>query len=180
MAIDNTPPRLRLIGTIAFIVIITLLGLNFVFESYFAYMSDEARREKLAPRTDLLAQVAAEHAAMEGAKMQIDQAVAQLKSGKRSELVEPKPSDDVGALTGWSKLPKQPPLPAPGAGPAPGAHGPDTHAPETNVAADAGAATAADGGAPAADGGVLATDAGAAPAPKGGAAIKDAGARAPH
>lgn len=172
MAIDNTPPRLRLIGTIAFIVIITLIGLNFVFESYFAYMTDEARREKLAPRTELLAQVAAEHAAMQGAKMQLDQAVAQLKSGKREALVEPKPSDDVGAMTGWSKLPKQAPLPAPGAG----AH--DTHAVDTNLAGDAGAAMA-EGGAPAADGGALATDAGA-PAPKGGAANKDAGARAPH
>jgi hypothetical protein len=177
MAIDNTPPRLRLIGTIAFIVIITLLGLNFVFESYFAYMSDEARREKLAPRTELLAQVAAEHAAMQGAKMQLDQAVAQLKSGKREALVEPKPSDDVGAMTGWSKLPKQAPLPAPGAH-GPDTHGADTHPPDVNLAADAGAATAADGGAPAADGGALATDAGAAP--KGGAAAKDAGARAPH
>jgi hypothetical protein len=172
MAIDNTPPRLRLIGTIAFIVIITLIGLHFVFESYFAYMTDEARREKLAPRTELLAQVAAEHAAMQGAKMQLDQAVAQLKSGKREALVEPKPSDDVGAMTGWSKLPKQAPLPAPGAG----AH--DTHAVDTNLAGDAGAAMA-EGGAPAADGGALATDAGA-PAPKGGAANKDAGARAPH
>jgi hypothetical protein len=176
MAIDNTPPRLRLIGTIAFIVIITLIGLNFVFESYFAYMTDEARREKLAPRTELLAQVAAEHAAMQGAKMQLDQAVAQLKSGKREALVEPKPSDDVGAMTGWSKLPKQAPLPAPGAG----AH--DTHAVDTNLAGDAGAASA-DGGAPAADGGALATDAGArAPGGggAGGAANKDAGARAPH
>lgn len=32
MAIDNTPPRLRLIGTIAVIVVITLVSLDFVFK----------------------------------------------------------------------------------------------------------------------------------------------------
>ncbi|CAN5891873.1 hypothetical protein BH11MYX4_BH11MYX4_16890 [soil metagenome] len=34
MAIDNTPPRLRLIMTISVIVVITLVGLDFVFKSY--------------------------------------------------------------------------------------------------------------------------------------------------
>jgi hypothetical protein len=174
MATDNTPPRLRLIGTIAFIVVITLLGLNFVFESYFAYMSDEAKREKLAPTSELLAQVAAERAALAAAKP-LDQAVAQLKAG-RSELIEPKPSDDLGAMTGWSKLPKHLPLPAPGAG---AMHAPETHAPDMTAAAgDAGAAMA-DGGTPApaaaADGGAPKATGGAPAAP-----AKDAGAHAPH
>ena len=52
MAIDNTPPRLRLIVTIAIIVVITLVGLDFVFKSYYAYMSDQAVREKMAPTLD--------------------------------------------------------------------------------------------------------------------------------
>jgi hypothetical protein len=182
MAIDNTPPRLRLIATIATIVVITLIGLDFVFKSYYAYMSDEAQHEKLAPTTAKNEQHTAEAAAFAGAKVPMDQAMAQLKAG-RSALVEPKPSEDMGAMTGWSKLPKQAPLPAPGGGGmAPGMTG--MHAPDTTGGAAAGGALQADGGTTtAADGGAPATaDAGPhapTPAPKGGAA-KDGGARAPH
>ena len=160
MAIDNTPPRLRLIVTIAVIVIVTLLGLNFVFESYYAIMTDQARFEKLAPTTAKDEQRTAEAAALAGGKMPITQAMAQLK-GARAESVEPKPSEDLGAMTGWSKLPKQAPLPVLGG---------SAHATETTpVGADGGEAMGTDSGAPAAD----------AAAPKG-PAVKDAGAHAPH
>jgi hypothetical protein len=174
MAIDNTPPRLRLIATIAVIVVITLIGLDFVFKSYYAYMSDEAQHEKLAPTTAKNEQRAAEAAALAGSKVPMDQAIAQLKAGRSAGgPVEPKPSDDMSPMTGWSKLPKQAPLPAPGGGL-------DVHATDTTtaVATDGGATAngAADGGAPAADAAAPAP----APAPKGGAAAKDAGARAPH
>jgi hypothetical protein len=176
MAIDNTPPRLRLIGTIAVIVIITLISLDFVFKSYYAYMTDEAQREKLAPTTDKTDQRAAEAAALSGAKLPIDQAMAQIAKGTRSELVEPKPSEDLGPMTGWSKLPKQPPLPPSGG--IPGGmmvHGPS----DTMTAGDAGAMNAGDAGS------MTATDAGAPGAadasvphlvPKPGA-TKDAGAK---
>lgn len=174
MAFDNTPPRLRLITTIATIVIITLIGLNFVFDAYYAHMTDEARREKLAPTTALHAQIAAEQAAFAGAKVPLDKAGAQLKAS-RGELIEPKPSDDMGAMTGWSKLPKQAPVPAPPA------HGAVPHAAD----GDAGAAIADGGAAPTAtDGGgaPTVTDAGAAPkgAPAPTGATTDAGARPPQ
>ena len=68
MAIDNTPPKLRLIATIAFIVIVTLIGLDFVFKSYYAFMSDEAVREKLAPLTARDEQRTAEQASFAGAR----------------------------------------------------------------------------------------------------------------
>ena len=157
MAIDNTPPRLRLIGTIGAIVVITLVSLDFVFKSYYAYMTNETQREKLAPTTEKYDQRAAEAAALSGAKMPIDQAMAQIGKGTRGDLVEPKPSDDMGAMTGWSKLPKQLPLP-PSGGPGaavPGGmmiHGPGT---DTMNAGDAGAMN----GLP------NAGDAGVAPAP---------------
>jgi hypothetical protein len=180
MAIDNTPPRLRLIVTIAVIVIVTLLGLNFVFESYYAIMTDQARLEKLAPTTAKDEQRTAEAAALTSGKMPIAQAMAQLK-GPRAESIEPKPSDDVGAMTGWAKLPKPAPLPVPGGG----AHVLET----TPMGADGGAmgadggAMGADGGAMGADGGAMGTDGGAmaadAAAPKG-PAVKDAGAHAPR
>ena len=143
MAIDNTPPRLRLIVTIAVIVIITLLGLNFVFESYFAIMTDQARFEKLAPTTAKDDQRAAEAAALAGGKMPIDKAMAQLK-GARSEAIEPKQSEDVGAMTGWSKLPKQAPLPVPGGA----AHVTEAVPTLTDGGAMAVEPRAADGGAP--------------------------------
>jgi hypothetical protein len=152
MAIDNTPPRLRLIGTIAVIVIITLVSLDFVFKSYYAYMTDEAQREKLAPTTEKTDQRAAEAAALSGAKLPIDQAMAQIAKGTRGDIVEPKPSEDMGAMTGWSKLPKQPPLPPSGGAGMPG--GLMVHGPATD-AMDAGAMNAGDAGPSAADGGAL-------------------------
>ena len=162
MAIDNTPPRLRLIVTIAVIVIITLLGLNFVFESYFAIMTDQARFEKLAPTTARDDQRAAEAAALAGGKMPIDKAMAQLK-GARGEAIEPKQSEDVGAMTGWSKLPKQAPLPVPGGA---------MHVTEA-------VPTLTDAGAMSADGGAhpMVTDGGA---PHAADAAAPKGARAPH
>ena len=162
MAIDNSQPRLRLIATIAIIVVVTLGSLEFVFKSYFAYMTDEAKHEKIAPKTALIEQLLAEHDALAGAKLPIDQAMSQVAKGTRPELIEAKPSEDMAPMTGWAKMPKQPPLPAPGA----------DHAPVI-PAVDAGAANAADGGAaPSAT-----MDAGA---PRGPATMKDAGARPNH
>jgi hypothetical protein len=163
MAIDNTPPRLRLISTIAVIVVITLIGLDFVFKSYYAFMSDAAQHEKLAPRTAQIEQNAAEKAAWAGAKIPLEQAAAQLKAS-RPELVEPKQSEDMAPMTGWAKLPKQAPLAMPSS-PTP------MHPPTPDMAAD--------GGAHAGDAGAAdphaAADAGAHPAPK--PAARDAGAK---
>jgi len=165
MATDNTPPRLRLIATIAVIVVITLVGLDLVLKGYYAYMSDEAVREKQAPRTELLAQLTADHAAFAQAKMPIEKAAAELKSS-RPELIEPKQSEDMAPMTGWAKMPKQAPLPAPAPmhGSTPGHDAPDMAAGDGGVHADGGAHMAAEAGAP-------------APKP---AAPRDAGARAPH
>ncbi len=109
MAVDNTQPRVRLIATLAVIVIITLVGLDFVLKSYFTFMSEGAQYEKMAPRADVLAQTAADSASFSSARMPMLQAAAQLKLG-RSEAIEPRPSDDLGAMTGWNKLPKLAPV----------------------------------------------------------------------
>ncbi len=166
MATDNTPPRLRLIGTIAVIVVITLVSLDFVFKSYYAYMTDEAQREKLAPTTEKTDTRAAEATALAGAKLPIAQAMAQIASGTRSDFVEPKASDDMGAMTGWAKLPKQPPLPPSGGMPS----GMTVHGPDTSMS-DGGAPNAGDAG-PA--GPTSATAEGGAPLP--GPGNGDAGA----
>lgn len=160
MAIDNTPPRLKLIVTIAAITVVTLVSLDFVFKSYYAMMSDEAQREKLAPTKDLDEQHKAEQAALTSAAMPIDKAMGEIAKGARPEIVAPQQSEDLGPMTGWSKLPK----PAP------------TKPPMLAPPADAVDTRAADAGSPAA-----AADAGAAPTHETHAA--DAGAvhaPAPH
>ncbi|MEA2748877.1 MAG: hypothetical protein QOI41_3020 [Myxococcales bacterium] len=183
MAIDNTPPRLRLIGTIAVIVIITLLSLDFVFKSYYAYMTDEAQREKLAPTTEKNDQREAEAASLSAAKLPIDQAMAAVAKGTRSEAIEPKPSDDMGPMTGWSKLPKQLPLPPAGGMPGGmmvhGASPPSSPPPGTDAmnAGDAGAANAGDAGPTAVDGGPGAADAGALRLAPKTTGTRDAGAK---
>lgn len=137
MAIDNTPPRLKLITTIAIIVVVTLIGLDFVFRSYYAYMSDEAAREKIAPPKALESQLAAEKQALANAALPIDKAMAELAKEGRSALIAPTPSEDLGPMTGWVKMPKAAPT-VPQGGPAPAA---------PREATDAGAAEAADAGA---------------------------------
>ena len=136
MAIDNTPPRLRLIATIAVIVVITLVSLDFVLKSYFAFMTDEAYREKLAPLTARDEQRKAEETSFAGAKMPIDKAMASLKD-TRGEIVEPKQSEDMAPMTGWAKMPKQAPLPAPTAAVTPPPEAPTLG--DAGISRDAGA-----------------------------------------
>ncbi len=166
MATDNTPPRLKLIVTIAVITVITLVAINFVTESYYAMMSDEAQREKIAPTRDRDEQRKAEALAFTNAALPIEKAIGEIGKGDRPALISPQQSDDMGPMTGWSKLPKAAPVPQPHVeAPAPAVVA-DGGAP---LAGDAGAATptaAGDAGAPAAhaaDAGTLPTagDAGA-------------------
>lgn len=149
MAIDNTPPRLKLIVTIAIITIVTLIGVNFALDSYFAIMTDIAVREKMAPTTERNEQEAAEKKALRDAPIPIDRAMAELGKGARAAAIAPRPSDDVGPMTGWSQRPK----PAPTADMIAPAAPADAVAPEEG---DAGAAAET-------------ADAGAAPAPEGAA-----------
>jgi hypothetical protein len=169
MAIDNTPPRLKLIVTIAVITVITLVGIDFVLRGYYGYMTDDAQHRKLAPTTALDEQHKAEKAAL--ASVNIDQNIAQLAKGSRTDIIKPAQSEDMGPMTGWSKLPKPAPTPeAHTTAPTGGAGGQDTHAMADGGApmhGDAGAAphAAADAGAPKPDAGAPKADAGA-PAPK--------------
>src|SRR5437763_1334426 len=52
MAIDNSPPRLRLIGTIAVLTLVTLVALEWMLRSTSGYLTDPAMRGKLAPPPD--------------------------------------------------------------------------------------------------------------------------------
>jgi hypothetical protein len=105
MAIDNTPPRLKLIVTIAVITVITLVAIDFATKSYYAMMTDEAKHEKIAPTRDRDEQMKSEQTALTGAAMPVDQAMGQVAKGMRPEAISPQASEDVGPVTGWSKLP---------------------------------------------------------------------------
>lgn len=167
MAVDTTPPRLKLIATIAVITVVTLICLDFVFKSYYGMMTDEAQREKSAPLRDREDQQKAEQAALTNAAMPIDQAMSQLAKGTRPESISPQQSEDLGAMTGWGKLPKPAPTPLPKAQL-------DTSDGGVDLSSDGGVDLAAgdagathDGGAHAGmgDGGAHAHDAGPKPAP---------------
>ena len=111
MAIDNTPPRLKLIVTIAVITVITLIAIDFATKSYFAMMSDEAKHEKIAPTRDKDDQHTAEQAAFAHRRaMPMDQAMGNFEKGQRSADITPTQSEDIAPMTGWSKLPKAPTL----------------------------------------------------------------------
>lgn len=157
MAIDNSPPKLKLIVTIACITVVTLVCLDFVLKSYYVMMSEEAAREKLAPTTEVNDQKAAEKVALTGAQVPIEAAIGQLSQGTRAAIIAPKESNDLTAMTGWSKAPRPAPEPLTDTAVAP-------------PMVDGGVNASADGGPTATaaglDGGVTGGDAGkAAPAP---------------
>lgn len=127
MATDNTPPRLKLIVTIAVITVISLIAIDFGTRSYFAMMTDEAQREKLAPTREKDELHKAEQAALANAVIPIEKAMAEIGKGERPALIAPQQSEDLGPMTGWSKLPKPVPTPQP------------PHAETTAVAPEAGA-----------------------------------------
>jgi hypothetical protein len=104
-----------------------------------------------------------------GSKIPIDKAMAQLAKGDRDALIAPQQSDDLGPMTGWSKLPKKAPVVASAPGAA-NAMGSDAGAPANPPPANAGDAGAAPG--------AHATDAGGAPGASATApapAVVDAG-----
>ena len=154
MATDSSPVQNKLIIAVGGLTIVTLVGLKFVFDSYYASMIDEVNRTKLAPTTELTSHREAEKKRLSGGVMPIEKAMAELASKGReapdalgSDLA-PRQSDDLGPMTGWVRLPKAAPhsdLPAP-----------VPHAMDV-VAGDAGATTLPLPTAPAAG------DAGAAP-----------------
>lgn len=162
MAIDNTSTAVKLIkpfalvGVVALVGAIALVGLSLGLMNYHQIMSDQVAREKASPLTTELADhQKAEHDALVSAK--VDQAMVDFSKGARAS-VTPQPSDDIGPMKGWSKLPKPAPVPEP-----------RPIAPSEQAGAgDAGATTAGDAGVAASDSKSSAADAGAAakgPAP---------------
>lgn len=155
MATDNSPPSIGTVAILAVVTVVSLVGLKFGFDSYFAYMTDEAQKEKLAPTAELDKLRAEEQKNLGSSPVTITAAMADLAKTGRSEsagsdLIAPKPSEDLGPLSGWTKNPRKfeiPPKPVAPEMPLPVGDG------GAAVASDAGAATATDAAAPAVDAG---------------------------
>jgi hypothetical protein len=138
MAADDTPPKNRLIATLALVSLCTLVVLKFILTSYFNEMVEADKRGKITKPEELYAIRAEQTKNLTTSPIPIDKAMSDLEKG-RPDLVLPHPSDDTGPLIGWAKTPKV--LPAK---PAP------TIEPPPTVATDAGAGDGgknADGGA---------------------------------
>ena len=48
MATDNSPPRIRIVLTVAFSSLVILVALNYVFRSYFLMMTEEVEHGDMA------------------------------------------------------------------------------------------------------------------------------------
>jgi hypothetical protein len=146
MAADNSPPQIRVIAITAFVAVLVLFGLKFVFDSYYVTMfeAEEFRKVGSAPPTALMALHAAEKKSLAGAPIPIDRAmsmVARGRAGAMPELAEhditPQPSSDNAPLIGWALTAK------PGAAGSAAPASPDTAAPPANGAAPAPTTSAA-------------------------------------
>ena len=166
MASDDSRPKVRMLLTIGVVAVSLLIGTKFILDSYYVDMI-EGYEHGMLPKTEQLDQIRAnEHAAIdkgEHGNIPVSVAMQNLAQKGRDnagDLISPKPSDDVDALKGWSKLKREVHLPPQVTTTAP--------PPDPMQMGDAGAnATSKDGGAPAND----KKDGGAAPrqnAPKDG------------
>jgi len=147
---------MKLIIQIAIATPLILVGLKFILDSYFVWMSEQASAEKMAPTTELNKLREGEKKNLTSGPMPITAAMMEISKGRAEQggpdLITPQPSDDTGALTGWSKMPHTFELPV-------------TLGTDAGVSSDAGGPT---------DGGSGAAADGGKPKPAG-----DAGARHP-
>ncbi len=144
MAVDESPPRIGLIVGIAVTTVLTLGGLKFAFDSYFIALSEEAVAEKRAPTTQLTNVRAEAEKHLTTSPVSITAAMTDLGRGRSEvggpDVIAPRPSDDLGAMTGWTKNPRRFDIPAKPA------DARDT-VPSPTAPADGGTALATDGGA---------------------------------
>ncbi|HWL89656.1 MAG TPA: hypothetical protein VNO21_27825 [Polyangiaceae bacterium] len=105
MATDNSPPRIRLILTLAVGTVVTLFVLKFVFDSYFTEMMEREAKAKVAQPVELWKLREEESKKLSGGPLPIDKAISELSSKGReaSPLIAPQPSSDEQPITGWSQ-----------------------------------------------------------------------------
>jgi len=172
MASDDSRPKVRMLLTIGVVAVSLLIGTKFILDSYYLDMT-ESFEHGLLPKTEQLDQTRTEQRAAidkgENGNIPVSVAMQNLAQKGRDnagDLISPKPSDDVDALKGWTRLKREVHLPPQVTTIAPPPE------PMPNVmAADAGAPGAGKDGGPAND----KKDAGAAPRAPQQNAPKDGG-----
>lgn len=123
MATDRTEPRTKLIVGIALLSIVSLLFLRWGFVAYYQHMVDEQEQWNVRNyRSGLLAELR-ERAERDltQSPLPINEAMAMIARGARPESIEPRPSNDLDPLRGWSVRPNPayPETPWPGVHPIP-------------------------------------------------------------
>ena len=179
---DDTQPRNRLIAFYTALVVLTLLLLKPLFDSYFEsmYSSETSVKVLTQPAVELEAIRERERVLLEERGVPLDRVFSQLARGRQASpaIIAPQPSTAVDAIKGWQGLPAfvhtadrnavDPAAAAAAAAPAP-------------VAVDPAAAPADPAAAPAAPSAVPANPAAVAPAAVAPAAVAPAApAAAPH
>jgi hypothetical protein len=108
MATDQSPPRIRIILTIAFSALVILVTLNYVFRSYFLMMTEQTEHDHLAKPEELMKLHAGEERNLTTSPVPITKAMAELAARGREgsdALIAPQQSDDLGPMVGWLKNP---------------------------------------------------------------------------
>lgn len=109
MAFDKSPVHNALIFKLMGATLVTLIGLKLILDSYFISATEEAKANAAASPEALIKLRAEEKKALNNAQTPIAQAIATLSKGSREKaslIVRPMPSEDIGAMKGWSKMPK--------------------------------------------------------------------------
>ena len=107
MATDKSEPKTALILLLAAIVVSTLVGLKFVFDSYFTSVAETYVQEQVLDSAASIAErerIQREWESQLSTPPTIEDAMRQLARGGRGgvALVAPSASSDTGAMTGWS------------------------------------------------------------------------------
>jgi outer membrane protein OmpA-like peptidoglycan-associated protein len=113
MAYDRSEPRVALIAKIGVIALVSLVGIKFALDSYWVQMNEAVVAEKMPAVYEPLKKLHdAEEKNLNQSATPITVAMQQLSQGGRVASggpadIAPQPSDDLGPITGWSKMPKK-------------------------------------------------------------------------
>jgi hypothetical protein len=168
MAVDKSEPRMGLILGVTVLAIVGFVLLRWAMISYFWMETDAEEYAKYSSaRPDQRIRLrTAQIERLQNGPVPIDQAIHLVAAGTRPAVIEPRPSNDVGPMQGWSQRPLAftappavggtnpaptppigaPPAAAPAAGPPPTGAAPAAGSPST-AGAPAGAGPVAPAGA---------------------------------
>jgi hypothetical protein len=115
MATENSPPKIRIILTVAFSSVVILIALNSVFKSYFLMMTEDVEHDHLAVPAELNKLHEGEQRNLTTSNLPIAQAMQELaqrgregsEALKRYADITPEASNDLGPQVGWIRAPNQ-------------------------------------------------------------------------